>query len=311
MENRNSKSAIIVLSVLLIGAVAAGGFFWKKNTDLDKTNQELVSDLETLNELRDDVIEDLKELEADYDEIMAVNDSMEVLYADAMKTVEERRAEINKIKSDFAKDAKGMKAEIDQLRTIKKELTVVIDQLKKENAALLSANEKLAGDVVAADQKNKELEGKIAEIKQLNLKMEKELSRLVAANSRVTNMRVDVLNPNDKITASHNRAKELVVSFELKNLPKDKLKEDRLYLVIKDAKGTPVKVKNPVSTTIKPNTGEASFPIIAQQTLRADLQNGSRLQFKQPLDEKLKRGGYRVAVYADWGLLGSASFQLK
>jgi cell division protein FtsB len=313
MENSNqsSKKTTIILGVLLLLAILVGGYFWNQTTNLTAENQELNAEVETLSGLRDDLLEEIDDLHSDYDELMSVNDSMKILFAETSDKVEAKRAEIKRIKSDFAKDAKGMQTEIDQLRTIKKDLTAVIAQLKKENARLTAANAQLTGDVAAANERNKVLEGEIAQMKQLNIGMEKELKKLAAANSRVTNMRVDVKKANDKITSSHNRAREIVVSFDLKSIPKDKLKEERLYLVITDAKGTPIKVKNPVSTTINPNTGGDAFPIIAQQTIRATLQNGIRLQFIQALEEKLRGGAYRVSVYADWGLLGSSQFQLR
>lgn len=311
MENSNSKRTIVILGVVLTLAVLLGGYLWNQNNALNTSNEELQASVTELNDIKDDLLGEINDLQTSYDElneeyltVNIANDSLTAIYQEASKSVAQKRAEIKTIKDKANADVKGLREQIAALKAIKADMSKVIDDLQKDNL-------RLTGEVKLANLQNERLKGEIAEMKQLNLAMQKELAKLAAANSRVTNMRVDVKKANDKITSSRNRAREIVVSFDLKNLPKDKLKEDRLYLVITDAKGTPVKVKNPISTTIRPNTGGDAFPIIAQQTIRQTLQNGARLQFIQPLDEKLRGGAYRVSVYADWGLLGSASFQLR
>lgn len=307
----NNKSITIILGVLLVLALFGGGYFAKQSTALEGNNKMLMEEISALETTRTDLLGEIETLQTNYDELMEDATATEGLYKEASEMVNKQKSQIKQLKAGFSTEVAGMKSEIEQLQTIKNDLGSLLEQLKAENMQLKGANAQLTGERNASNEQNKKLAFEIAELRQVNLKMKKELSKLVAENSRAANFRVDIKKNNDKITSSSRRAKDIVISFNLKNIPADKAKEDRLYLVITDAKGTPVKATNPVTTTIRPNTGEKSFPIIAQQTLRTELQNGGRLQFDYPLDTKLAKGYYRASVYTDWGLLGSAEFQLK
>ena len=223
-----------------------------------------------------------------------------------------KQAEIKTIKKNFAKDASGMKTEISQLKTIKQDLSNLIAQLKMENTQLKQSNEELGTQITASEQQNKELFFEIAEIKQLNNQLEQEKQNLMASSTRAANFRVDIRKKKDKPTGSARRARTIEVSFDIKNLPASKKGEYPVYLVVKDAKGIPVKVANPVKTTIKPATGSQAEEIIAQTMVRATLFESDRFQFKiEPLEGSLHKGFYSVAVYTEWGLLGGAQFQLR
>jgi hypothetical protein len=51
--------------------------------------------------------------------------------------------------------------------------------------------------------------------------------------------------------------------------------------------------------------------IQAQQVKAVVLENTQRMSFHHKFDDKLKAGGYVVAIYCDKGLLGASSFKLN
>lgn len=315
MEQTNSKKSNksgIVLGLLLLIAFSVGGYFWIQNKTLSASNQELSGEVAVLKTLRTDLLVDVEGLQTDLDALMQDNAVLETDYEEISKDVAARKAEIKKIKKDFATNASGMQVEIEQLKGIKKELMDFIGQLKTENAQLKQSNEALTSQVANAENRNKELEFEISQLRQMNGDLEKDKSSLMATATRATELRVDIRKKGDKPTGSSRRAREINVSFALTNVPANRKGDQKIYVVIKDAQGVPVKVANPIKATIKSSTGGKSEEIIAQQMQIRDLFDKVRLQMTiNPEVGNLQAGYYRVAIYADWGLLGGAQFQLR
>lgn len=265
-----------------------------------------------LQELRNDLIAEIETLQEDYNELMVDNAVLETDYEEISMEVDAQKKTINKIKKDFATNATGMKTEIDQLKNIKKDLAGYVEQLKKENEQLKASNQALTTKVASVEEENKELLLEILQMRQMNGELEKDKKSLMATATRATELRVDIRKKGDKPTGSSRRAREISVSFAISNLPENKKGDHTLYVVIKDANGLPVKVTNPIKATIKSETGGKSEEIIAQQMQVRNLFEKVRLQLPiTPEVGSLRPGYYRVSIYADWGLLGGASFQLR
>lgn len=308
----SNKTTVTVLAILLLLAIAAGGYFWSKTMSLNTSNQELSEEAIALNELRTDLIGDIESLQKDYNEILASSDSLAIQFEASTKLLASKQAEIDQIKKQAARESAGIKAELEQLRTVKKELTALVDQLKIENTRLRKTNQNLSSKLLTSESRNQELRFEILAMQQTNSSLERENLKLMAVSTRATNIRVDLRKRDDKPTTSAQRLREIIVSFDVKHLPEAKKGEHNLYIVLKDAKGMPVAVANPVKATIKSDAGGASEEIIAQQMQTVTLGENERIQFKiTPEGKSLKEGYYRVAIYTEWGLLGGAQFQLR
>lgn len=314
MEQTNAKSnkSGAILGILLLLALLLGGYFWNQNKSLSATNQELNTEITTLRDLRDDLISDIDLLKEDYTAMINDNEMLEASFEKTTQEIKAKEATIKKIKADFAKNAVGMKAEIEQLRNIKKELTTYVNQLKAENASLKASNSDLATQVANVEAENRALAFEISQMRQMNGMLEKDKKALMATATRATDLRVDISKKGNKPTGSYRRAKEIAVSFAISNLPENKKGDHNIYVVIKDAKGIPVKVANPIKANITSETSGQSEEIIAQQKQIRNLFEKVRLQLLvNPIEGSLRKGYYRVSVYADWGLLGGAEFQLR
>jgi hypothetical protein len=79
--------------------------------------------------------------------------------------------------------------------------------------------------------------------------------------------------------------------------------------VVTDDKGTPVKMSNPIQATV--NVNGQDMDIQAVKVQEVNIEENQRLSFNYDLEERLKSGYYRVAVYTDIGLLGASSFRLR
>lgn len=308
----NSTSKVRTLAILLLLAIGIGGYFWNQSRTLRNDNKGLNTEVSMLEELRLSLLDDVEGLQTDVSDLLVENDSLEIIFEEKTEEIAARDKAIKKIKTDFATDASGMRLEIEQLKSIKQDLSTLVMQLQAENARLLDSNEALALEVTNMQIKTQELEFDISELRQLNADFEKDRKNLLATSTRATNLRIDLLKKGEKPTGSFRRAREVNVSFDIKNLPESKEGERRLYLVIKDSKGVPIEVANPTYVVIKPESGGKSEEIIAQQVITSTLYNNSRFQFKiSPTEGTLHKGYYRVAIYAKWGLLGGAEFQLR
>lgn len=314
MEKTNSKSnkSGILLGILLLLALLAGGFLWNQNKTLQSTNERLSGEVGVLKTLRADLLEDVEVLEADFDALMKDNAVLETDYEEISEEVAAKKVIIAKMKKEFATNATGMQTEIDQLRNYKKELTDYVGQLKAEIVQLKQANEDLSTQVANVENLNKEQAFQIAQLRQLTGDLENDKKSLMATATRATDLRIDIRKKGDKPTGSFRRAKEISVSFALSNVPETRKGDQKIYVVIKDAQGIPVKVANPIKATIKSDVGGKAEEIIAQQMQIRNLFEKVRLQMAiLPEVGSLKAGYYRVSVYADWGLLGGAAFQLR
>ncbi len=314
-----SGQTLIVLAILLLITLGSTAYLGQVKTELTKDNQMLTEDVSMLQETRDELMDDISNLQDDFDALLSSNDSLAILFEHKTNQVEAKDKEIKQIKKDFAKDAAGINDEIKQLRNIKKELNLIVGQLKSENeqlkisnANLTKSNVTLNNQLAASEAKNKELLLNISDLKQINGDLETEQSKLMAESTRAANILVDIRKKGDKPTSSARRAREIKVSFDVKSLPKDKLGEHNIYIVLSDVKGIPVKVLNPIEAAIKSNSAGQTQAIIAQQMIRANLFESDRLQFQiTPVKGSLHKGYYRAVIYADWGLLGGAQFNLR
>ena len=301
---KNSRAIIIVLAVLLLLALIGVGYFWTQTSNLKGTVQELNEEVSTLDELRTALLEDIDGLQTDIEGLQLDNDSIAYIVEEAKTTIQTQRAQIEQIKRDFARDAKGMKAEIEQLKKIKQELATVVEQLQAENVELTESNRILNEEVTVAQEQNVQLSGEVSQL-------EKNLKATEAESARADNFQIEAFKKSGKSTTNPKRAKEITVSFDIKKFPDDMIGEHTVYLTLSDGNGTPIEVANPVKATIRPSIGGDAIQIIAQKAQDMFLENGKRIEITVEPLEKLAPGDYKAAVYVDWAMLGSSAIYMK
>ncbi len=309
MKNFKSLNSTVLV---FIGLIGISTFFACGDQATADQNTALNKEVNTLKEVRTDLLQEIEGLKTELESKAASNDSLTMAGEEMLAVINSKEAELKKMKKDFSKTADGMANEITQLRQIKTQLNHFIDKMEQQVTILNKANQSLQKQVSDATELNKKLSFEISELKSLNLVTDKELKKFSATSTRTSNFRIDIKKDGNKPTGSSRRAKEIDLSFAVKNLPENRKGTHQVYLSIVNAKGDPMVVNYPQTVVIDPSIeGGLATVITAQQSKTVDLANDVRIQFKQPIESRLNPGFYQANIYTDFGLIGSAQFQLR
>jgi DNA repair exonuclease SbcCD ATPase subunit len=303
MNSRQGLTIVAVILLLLLLGVGYWGFRANSQKNaLTEQNAELNTKLGDLTSLRDNLEREVDSLQQAYASLATENESLQGSIADAQEKIAQKEAAIRKISKQSTSESKNLKAQIEELLAVKNQLEASIQSLQSENDSLRTLTGQLTTDLASAKSENEALAA-------LNSTIQEEVKRLTLANFKASAFRVEVEKKRPKATAKAGRARKIMVSFDLTDVKKEFRGLRPLYLVITDDKGTPISVSNPVKATVKVNNQAAEIIAVKQQDI--DIVENQRLSFTHDLEEKLKSGYYRVAVYTDIGLLGASSFRLQ
>lgn len=302
----NSRQGLTILLIFLLLLLFGVGFWGYSNYSAKKsmaaTNKELNEKVGDLSSLRDNLEHQVDSLQQAYATLAQENESLQGSMAAAQEKIAAQTATINKYKKQGSSEAASLKDQIQQLLKAKALLEASISDLQEENDSLRMLTGQLTADLATAKSENEALAS-------LNHTIQDELKRLTLANFKATAFRVEVEKKRPKATAKSRRAKRVLVSFDLTGVVPQYRGVRPLYLVITDDKGTPIKTENPIHA--KANVNGQEMDLIAVKQQEVNVVENQRLSFSHDLEEKLKSGYYRVAVYTDIGLLGASSFRLQ
>lgn len=172
-------------------------------------NKALTEEVASLQSLRSDLLDEVKQLQTEYQTALASNDSLATVNAETTAMVAAKSAQISKIKKSTSQDAKGMLSEIEQLRSIKKDLTAVVGKLNKQVGILTAANRNLQQQVGDANARNQELAFEISQLKAMNLSTNQELKKVAASSTRANNFRIDIRKKETNQPAAANEQRKL------------------------------------------------------------------------------------------------------
>ena len=302
----NSRQGLTIIAVILLLLLMGVGYWGFKNNSEKKAltaqNAELNTKIGDLASLRDGLERDVDSLQQAYATLAQENESLQGSIANAQEKIAQKEAVIRKISKQNASETKNLKAQIEELLAAKTQLESSILDLQSENDSLRALTGQLTADLATAKSENEALAT-------LNSTIQDELKRLTLSNFKASAFRVEVEKKRPKATAKAGRARKIMVSFDLTGVKKEFRGLRSLYLVITDDKGTPIKISNPIQAKV--NVNNQSMDILAVKRQEVDIVENQRLSFTHDLEEKLKSGYYRVAVYTDIGLLGASSFRLQ
>ncbi len=302
----NQKQGLTILVVILLLLLLGVGY-WGIKTNSDKKaltaqNSELNTKIGDLASLRDGLEREVDSLQQAYASLAQENESLQGSIEDAKANIAQKEATIRKITKQGASETKNLKAQIEELLAAKTQLESSILDLKAENDSLRELTGQLTADLATAKSENEALAA-------LNSTIQDEMKRLTLANFKASAFRVELEKKRPKATAKAGRARRIMVSFDLTDVKKEFRGLRPLYLVITDDKGTPIKTENPIQAKVNVNNQAADIIAVKRQDI--DIVENQRLSFTHELEEKLKTGYYRIAVYTDIGLLGASSFRLQ
>lgn len=298
-ENANSRIYGIAVTLLLLLSAALGWFFWQKSQAVQAEGKQREAILDSLTQVKLDLQRELDSMSMDYSSLRTENENLQGRVTNTAALIEQKEIVIKQIKNASAKEEDALKKQVADLEKIKTEYETIITVLRQENLQLREDNQRLT-------EENTQLHGQVVDISK---QLEDQIRKTQSATFKATAFRVDVERRNDKLTARARQARELLISFDLTEVPQPHQGPQKLYLTITDDKGNPIATENPIKTTVYAPTGPVE--ILAQQVKQVVLENTQRLSFVHKLEDKLKAGNYVAAIYCDKGLLGASSFRLR
>lgn len=295
----NSRIYAIIVTLLLLASAAIGWVFWNKSQEYQKSLRQQEALVDSLTQVKAQLEQELDNLSQDYAALRTENESLQGQVAQSATIIEQKEIVIKQIKSDASREVKALEKQIEDLKKIRAEYETIITLLREENRQLREENQRLT-------EENTQLQGRVEDIAK---QLEEQIRKTQSAQFRATSFRVEVVRRADKLVTKARQARELLISFDLVDVPPVYQGPQKLYLVVTDDKGKPIPATNPIQTTVYAPTGPVE--IQAQQAKQVVLETTQRMSFSYQLEDRLKAGSYVVAIYCDKGLLGASSFRLR
>lgn len=303
----DSKKGLIILAAvlgLLLLLSLVFNFRQKgQSNDLEAENLETTEALDAMTQLRDDLARQVDSLSQAYQSLAYENESLQGSFSNVQSQLSQAESALSKAKRSSAAEINDLRAQIQELMSARANLEGSIQAMQAENDSLRMRTGVLETDLARSAEENQQLNS-------MNQTIQQEVKRLTLANFKASAFQVDVQQRSgEKVTARSRRARRILVSFDLANVPGEYQGVRPIYLVISDQNGTPITSSNPIKATVSIN-GQPT-DIIAVQGKDVNVADSQRLSFTHDLEDRLPAGFYRASVYTDIGMLGASSFQLR
>lgn len=305
-NNQNLRIMAIIAALLFVLSAGTAIYFWKKSSDASAQNSQLTENVQSLEAEKTHIEQELDSLSASYAFLRTENEDLRGKEAATAQLVAQKDATIKKIKSQNNKEVAELRNQVDELKKLKIEYETLITAVQTENEQLKAENARLQGENQLLQTENSTLNNQVGDLAK---KLEEQIRKTQSAKFKATSFRVEVGRKNDKLTVRAKKAREITVSFDLADVPKNYQGEQHLYLVVTDENGKSVPSAKAIKTTVETPTGP--LEIMALQVKAVSLTETQRLSFNYKMDERLKSGNYVAAIYCNVGLLGASSFRLN
>lgn len=306
-DTNNNKSKTVALLLLLLALLGSGVTMLIQNRNANALRSEkerIENELDGVNRLKEELKSEVDSLQEAFLNLSAENESLRESVVTAEKELTQKIAQAqrqSKTNTNNSKQINSLRAEIQALLASKAELENVIGQLQAENDSLRVRTGDLERDLsIAQDEK--------AALSKLNKTIQDELLRMAVPSFQATAFQVEVEQRRPVATAKSGKARRILVTFDLANVPEKFRGLRPLFLVITNEQGVPISGSEiPVKSIVN---GQA-VELIAARARDVNITASQRLSFAHDLEDRLRAGFYRVSVFTDIGLLGAASFRLQ
>lgn len=312
VNNGNSgaskKLAWALAAVMTVVAILAIYFGVQSNK-----YQHLSTDLSAeLDDTRTKMQEELAVVQSAYDTQVVVNEGLSADIETKVQEVEDLQAKIKQARNQLATSKANtdeIKARLAQMETLKAELEADLLALQGQNDSLAQTNSTLTLALDESKLQVEQMSTEIANLDQQNKELDRRLTLLAPAGFKADNFRIAVERRNDKLTSRARRADEIVVHFDLDNVPSEKHGSHELYLTVTTPDGTPVAVL-PTEQVSVPAANEP-MQIRAADVEQVDLTQTQTVAMSFNPNKDLEAGEYNIFVYSDAGYLGATGFRLR
>ena len=298
-DNTTSRAYGIIVTLLLLLSAALGWFFWQKSQSIQEQSVQIEIMRDSLDIAKQRVEAELDSLAMAYADLRNENENLQGRISSTAQTIQQKEVVIRQIKNSNSKELNDLKQQIAQLETLKTEYETIITVLRGENDQLRNENQRLTGE-------NVQLRG---DKDKLSRQLDDQTRKTQSASFKASAFRIELVRKGDKQTAKAKKTREILVSFDLIDVPPTYQGPQKLYMVITDEQGNPISADNPTKATVYAPTGPVE--ISAQLVKQVILESTQRLSFSYELEDKLKSGNYVVSIYSEKGLIGASSFRLS
>ena len=306
-----STPLILLFAGLFIVASAGAAYLYIDNNTLTDSTIKQKQEIEILDEERINLQDELVNVEASFNEKIKENEALSTSLEDRLKDVEALKWRLNEAKKKL-KSSELENSEIvnrlGQLELVKSQLERDIASLAVTNTELKLANEKISEELENTNEYAATLNDHLVEMSEKNSDLIQHLYTIAPAGFIADNFVVKAEKRNDKLTSKAKLADEVLVSFDLNNVPELYHGEEEIYLVLAKFDGQPVASVPTKSVNI---TSTDPFMIKAADVEKLSLNNKQQVDMSVHTDKDLEAGTYNLLVYADHGFLGATSFQLR
>ena len=216
----------------------------------------------------------------------------------------EENAQLNVELEEAQAGLQTLASERDEARSAQQELASTLETVVEEK-------EELEAELSEVKEENEQLVAQQLQMTQLSERMHRRLEDMSVAGLSATDFQVSLLRDvNGRLTTRANRVKQITVSFLLNNVPENYQGQQALFLVVTDSSGNPVTGEQPIKVQSRINGSVVE--LLALSGKDVDLASMQRITFNQQLNWRaLHPGNYRVQVFTDFGLLGTAGFAVE
>ena len=292
-----SKKILIPLVLVVLLLLGSIGYIYKLNHDLDdqkKVNQ----DMQELAEL------DKKEMQNEYEQFarqysemktQISNDSIVAQLTQEQLRTQQLLQELKQVKASDAREITRLKKELATCRAVIRSYVLEIDSLNRLNQNLTAENTRVRGQY---EEATRQIEGLNQEKSSLSQKV------AIAAQLDAVGISMTMNDKKGKSTKKLDKAKNLQVNFSIARNPTASNGVKTVY----------VRIQTPNGQTLT-NGGTFDYENRSlQYSMKKQVEYGGNetpVSMFWNISEFLSEGAYKVSIFCDGHLIGSAGFNLS
>ena len=292
-----SKKILIPLVLVVLLLLGSIGYIYKLNHDLDdqkKVNQ----DMQELAEL------DKKEMQNEYEQFarqysemktQISNDSIVAQLTQEQLRTQQLLQELKQVKASDAREITRLKKELATCRAVIRSYVLEIDSLNRLNQNLTAENTRVRGKY---EEATRQIEGLNQEKSSLSQKV------AIAAQLDAVGISMTMNDKKGKSTKKLDKAKNLQVNFSIARNPTASNGVKTVY----------VRIQTPNGQTLT-NGGTFDYENRSlQYSMKKQVEYGGNetpVSMFWNISEFLSEGAYKVSIFCDGHLIGSAGFNLS
>ncbi|MFD2935277.1 hypothetical protein [Spirosoma flavum] len=300
MDYKQTNTAAIWLATLSALLLVCSVYYWNKMGDVTKEKNKTELKADSLLSVKYDLERNIKQisndLNAQLSEANTRNEQLETRVESVQNKLQGKDNILSKIRHQNATSISQLNTlttQIAQLEGVRTELQSELAQVKEQNQQSLGNNTNLKNTTTVLEGKIKSLGTELADMKAL---------------ITVDNFRVDVMKPNDKLTAKAKKTKKIQISFTLPSLWKTD-GDETIYVSITDLKN------NPVDGALRTETihvGGSALQIPVHVVKTVDFTNNpQQITIDYEPASKVESGIYQIKIYTKDSYLGATEFGLR